>query len=397
MSTESLNLNKHYFRNQHMNKILSLFIFNIILSFAQAAEASPCKKALIFGVSGQDGTLLTEYLLHKNYEVHGVHRLSSTKSMEGIETMLKDNATLQHNFFLHDGDLTDKHSIHILLEKIQPDEVYNLAAQSQVGLSFEIPEYTSQVNAIGPLLILEEIRQLGLAKRTKYFQACTSEMFGIAQEVPQTEKTPFYPRSPYGVSKLFAFWITKNYRETYGIYACSGILYNHESPLRPEAFVTRKITLAACRIKLGLQETLYLGNIDSQRDWGYAKDYVDAMWQMMQQESPADLVIATGKTHTVREFVELAFKELDIEIEWHGSDVHEFGIDKNSGKTIVKIDPQYYRPTETNILVGNAANAEKTLHWKSNTHFKDLVKIMISADYKKALNNGRTGDTLRPE
>ena len=368
-----------------MNKLLSIFTFYVILILSQTADASDNKTALIFGVTGQDGTYLTEFLLKKNYKVHGVHRHDSATGTDNLEIMLNDIAPLQRNFFLHEGDVTDKNTIRTLLETIEPDEVYNLAAQSQVGLSFELAELTTQVNAIGTLHILEAIKQLARTKQIKFFQAGTSEMFGIAQEVPQTENTPFYPRSPYGVSKLFAHWMTKNYRDTHKIFACNGILYNHESPLRPDAFVTRKITLAASKIKLGLQDTLYIGNIDSQRDWGYGKDYVEAMWLMMQHETPSDYVIATGNTHSVREFIEMAFKELDIEIEWHGAGVDEYGTDKMSGKIIVRIDPKFYRPAETNRLVGNPSYAEKTLGWKPKTNFNDLVKIMVDADYQKAL------------
>lgn len=286
---------------------------------------------------------------------------------------------------MHFGDLSDTDNIVDLIRKIQPDEIYNLAAQSHVRVSFDLPEYTAEVDGLGPLRILEAIRFLGLAKKIKYYQASTSELFGAAQETPQKETTPFYPRSPYGVAKLFAYWITVNYRETYGIYACNGILYNHESPLRGETFVTRKVTLGACRNKLGLQDVLYLGNLDSKRDWGYAKDYVEVMWLMLQQDEPDDYVIATGETHSIREMVELAYKELGIHIEWQGTGVDEYGIDQETGKTIVKIDPKYFRPIEVDELIGNSEKAIKILKWKPKTSFQELIKIMIAEDFKIVL------------
>jgi GDPmannose 4,6-dehydratase len=266
---------------------------------------------------------------------------------------------------------------------IQPDEIYNLGAQSHVKVSFELPEYTTEVDALGTLHILEGVRLLGLAKKVKFYQASTSELYGLVQEVPQTEKTPFYPRSPYGVAKLYGYWITRNYRESYGIFACNGILFNHESPLRGETFVTRKITLAACRYALGLQEVLYLGNLDAKRDWGYAKDYVEAMWLMLQYEEPEDFVIATGVAHSVREFVELAYKEVGVEIEWQGSGAEECGFDKQTGKAIVKVDPRYYRPAEVEFLLGDAEKAHRFLNWKPKTSLEELLKIMMKADYEK--------------
>lgn len=349
-------------------------------------ESIHSKKAIIFGITGQDGAYLTEFLLNKNYEVHGVIRQSSLPNTSRLDSLIHNISVFNKRLFLHYGDLTDTMSIFALVQSIQPDEIYNLAAQSHVRVSFDLPEYTAEVDALGPLRILETIKLLNLSKKIKFYQASTSELYGLVQETPQTEKTPFYPRSPYGVAKLYGFWITVNYRESYGIFACNGILFNHESPLRGEIFVTRKITLAACRHKLGLQDVLYLGNLDAKRDWGYAKDYVEAMWLILQQEKPEDYVIAAGETHSVREFVELVFKELGIEIEWHGEGVNEYGINKETGQVIVKIDPQYYRPSEVDLLLGKAEKAEKNLNWKPKTSFKELVKIMVEADYKKVLN-----------
>lgn len=343
------------------------------------------KKAIIFGITGQDGSYLTEFLLNKNYEVHGVIRHTSLVNTTRLNPFLQDSSIFNKRLFLHYGDLTDSVSIIDVIQRVRPDEIYNLAAQSQVRISFEVPEFTAEVDGLGTLRILEAIRVLNLSKSVKFYQASTSELYGLIQENPQTEKTPFYPRSPYGVAKLYAYWMTVNYREAYGMYACNGILFNHESPLRGEMFVTRKITLAACRHKVGLQDILYLGNLDAQRDWGYTKDFVEAMWLMLQQGQPEDFVIATGETHSVREFVECAFKELDIEIEWHGSGVDEYGINKATGEIIVKIDPKNYRPSEVDFLLGDATKAEKALNWKPKTSFKELVKIMIEADYKKAL------------
>ena len=342
------------------------------------------KKALIFGVTGQDGAYLTEFLLEKNYEVHGVKRRSSSPNTSRVDQFYNEPQQSHSCFFLHYGDLTDANNITHLIQEIQPDEIYNLGAQSHVKVSFAMPEYTANVDAMGTLRILEAIQLLGLTKKIKFYQASTSEMFGLVQETPQTEKTPFYPRSPYGVAKLYAHWIAINYRESYDMFAVNGILFNHESPLRAETFVTRKITLAACRQKFGLHDVLYLGNLDAMRDWGYAKDYVEAMWLMLQQETPEDFVIATGETHSVREFVELTYRLLDIEIEWHGEGAGEYGIDKVTGKTLVRVDPNYYRPAEVDFLLGNAAKAEKMLHWKSKTSFPELVKIMVEADLAKA-------------
>lgn len=375
-----------------MNADFSLFLRKwslplLVLAFFSSLigeDGSPRKKALIFGITGQDGAYLTELLLNKNYEVHGVKRRSSSPNTSRIDRFYQESTVENRNFYLHYGDLTDGLSVIGLIKSIQPDEIYNLGAQSHVKVSFEMPTYTAQVDALGTLHILEAINMLGLHKKTKFYQASTSELYGLAQEIPQTEKTPFYPRSPYGVAKLYGYWITVNYREAYQVFACNGILFNHESPLRGETFVTRKITQAACKQKVGSPEILYLGNLNAKRDWGYAKDYVEAMWLMLQQEKPDDFVIATGETHTVREFVELTYKELGIDIEWQGSDLNEQGIDKKTGKILVKIHPRYYRPSEVDILLGKATKAEKILNWKPKTHFKELVKLMVEADLKLA-------------
>lgn len=362
-----------------MYRILFVFyVLNFLIYDVNAASFDHLPKrktALIFGVTGQDGAYLAELLLGKNYEVHGVVRRASTHNIARIENLVGQNTIT-----LHYGDLTDQANIIDIVRKVKPDEIYNLGAQSHVRVSFDIPVYTAETAGLGTLRILEAIRILGLEKSTRFYQASTSELYGLIQETPQTEKTPFYPRSPYAVAKLFAYWTTVNYREAYGIYACNGILFNHESPLREESFVTRKITLGACRNKCGLQDVLYLGNLDSKRDWGYAKDYVEAMWLMLQQKEPSDFVIATEESHSVREFVELAYAELGIEIEWLGSGVNEYGIDKHSGKTIIKIDPKYYRPTEVDFLLGSTLKAKELLQWKSTTSLKELVKIMIAAD-----------------
>lgn len=366
------------------NLLCSIHVFGSEPSANIDTQAKPFKKALIFGVTGQDGAYLTELLLSKNYEVHGVKRPSSVSNTSRIDHFYEGPQTNDRRFVLHYGDIGAGSNIVSLISSIQPDEIYNLAAQSHVLVSFKLPEYTAEVDALGTLRILEAIRIAGLEKKTKFYQASTSEMYGLVQETPQTEKTPFYPRSPYGVAKLFSYWITVNYREAYGIFACNGILFNHESPLRGETFATRKITLAACRQHCGVEDILFLGNLDSKRDWGYAKDYVEAMWLMLQQEKPADYVIATGETHSVREFVELTYKELGIDIEWQGKGVDEYGINKKTGNTIVKIDPLYYRPTEVDLLLGNPAKAEKELLWKPKTNFKELIQIMVESDLKIA-------------
>ena len=339
------------------------------------------KVALITGITGQDGAYLAELLLEKNYEVHGVKRRSSSFNTSRIDHLYKDKHKEDVNFFLHYGDLTDATNLIRIIQEVQPEEIYNLGAQSHVKVSFEIPEYTANSDALGTLRILEAIRILKMENKVRFYQASTSELYGKSQEVPQTETTPFYPRSPYGVAKLYAFWIVKNYREAYGMFACNGILFNHESPIRGETFVTRKITRAASKIKLGIQEKLYLGNLDAQRDWGHAKDYVEGMWQMLQYEKPEDFVLATGKTTTIREFCNLSFKELGIDIKWDGKGVKEVGIDKSSNKVIISIDPNYYRPTEVDLLIGDASKAKKLLNWNPKYDLKSLVKEMVSVDY----------------
>ena len=339
------------------------------------------KIALITGVTGQDGAYLAELLLNKNYEVHGIKRRASSFNTSRIDHLYKDKHKEDVNFFLHYGDLTDSTNLIRIIQEVQPHEIYNLGAQSHVKVSFEVPEYTANSDAVGTLRILEAIRILKMENKVKFYQASTSELYGKAQEVPQTETTPFYPRSPYGVAKLYAFWIVKNYREAYGMFACNGILFNHESPLRGETFVTRKITRAASKIKLGLQEKLYLGNLNAQRDWGHAKDYVEGMWRMLQHEKPEDFVLATGKTTTIREFCNLSFKELGIEIKWEGEGENEVGIDQSSNKVIISIDNNYYRPTEVDLLVGDASKAKKLLSWTPKYELESLVKEMVNADY----------------
>ena len=339
------------------------------------------KIALITGVTGQDGAYLAELLLNKNYEVHGIKRRSSSFNTSRIDHLYKDKHKEDVNFFLHYGDLTDSTNLIRIIQEVQPHEIYNLGAQSHVKVSFEVPEYTANSDALGTLRILEAIRILKMENRVKFYQASTSELYGKAQEVPQTENTPFYPRSPYGVAKLYAFWIVKNYREAYGMFACNGILFNHESPLRGETFVTRKITRAASKIKLGLQEKLYLGNLNAKRDWGHAKDYVEGMWRMLQHEKPEDFVLATGKTTTIREFCNLSFKELGINIKWEGEGENEVGIDQSSNKVIISIDNNYYRPTEVDLLIGDASKAKKLLNWTPKYDLESLVKEMVNADY----------------
>jgi GDPmannose 4,6-dehydratase len=342
------------------------------------------KKALITGVTGQDGAYLAELLLEKGYEVHGIKRRASQFNTDRIDHLYQDFHEENAKFFLHYGDLTDSTNLIRIIQEVQPDEIYNLAAQSHVMVSFETPEYTANADAIGTLRLLEAIRILGLTEKTRFYQASTSELYGEVQETPQTEKTPFYPRSPYAAAKLYGYWITVNYREAYNIYGCNGILFNHESPLRGETFVTRKITRAVARMKLGLQDKIYLGNLDAKRDWGYAKDYVEAMWLMLQQETPSDFVIATGETHSVREFVELAFTEIGISLKWVGSGVEERGIDSSSGKILVEIDPRYFRPTEVDLLLGDATKAKEKLGWEPKVTFKELVKMMVKADIQDA-------------
>lgn len=339
------------------------------------------KKALVTGITGQDGSYLAELLLEKGYEVHGIIRRSSSFNTGRIDHLYKDPHINGVKMFLHYGDLSDSSSISRLIEKIKPDEIYNLAAQSHVKVSFDNPEYTADVTGLGTVRILDAIKDSGI--KTKFYQASTSELYGLVQETPQKETTPFYPRSPYGCAKLYSYWITINYRESYGIYACNGILFNHESPRRGETFVTRKITRGLARILAGKDDCLYLGNLDSKRDWGYAKDYVEGMWLMLQQEKPEDFVLATGETHSVREFIEEACKVAGIDLIWKGKKKKEIGIDKNTKKTIIKIDPRYYRPAEVDLLLGDPTKAKKMLKWKPKTKFKELVKLMMKADMKK--------------
>jgi len=343
------------------------------------------RKALITGITGQDGSYLAELLLDKSYEVHGIIRRSSSFNTGRIDHII-NNDKYNDRFFFHHGDVTDASNLNRLLEKIQPDEIYNLAAQSHVQVSFEIPDYTAQVDALGTLRFLDAIRETHI--ETKFYQASTSELFGKVQEIPQTENTPFYPRSPYGVAKLYGYWIIVNYREAYDLFACNGILFNHESPRRGETFVTRKITRAAARIKEGIQKTLYLGNLDAKRDWGFAPEYCEGMWLMMQQEKPDDYILATGENHTIREFCELTFNELDINIEWKGSEESEMGIDAQTGKQIIGINKKYYRPTEVEQLLGNASKAKNELGWEPKTSFEELVKIMVHSDWEKVKKRG---------
>lgn len=337
------------------------------------------KKALITGITGQDGAYLAEFLLGKGYEVHGIKRRSSLFNTNRIDHLYRDPHEEGVRFFLHHGDLTDSSNLIRIIQQTQPDEIYNLAAQSHVAVSFEEPEYTANSDALGALRILEAIRILGMDKKTRFYQASTSELFGKVQEIPQTEKTPFYPRSPYAVAKLYAYWITVNYREAYGIYACNGILFNHESPVRGENFVTRKITRALARIKLGLQSNLYLGNLDAKRDWGHAKDYVEMQWLMLQQEKPEDFVIATGEQHSVRDFVIMAAEELGITITWKGRGVDEKGYDVD-GNCIILVDPRYFRPTEVETLLGDSTNAREKLGWVPKIGFRELVREMVRED-----------------
>ena len=342
------------------------------------------KKALITGITGQDGAYLAELLLDKGYEVHGIKRRSSLFNTDRIDHLYQDPHERNVRLTLHYGDLTDATNLIRIVQLVQPDEIYNLAAQSHVGVSFETPEYTANSDALGTLRILEAIRILGLEKKTRFYQASTSEMYGKVAETPQKETTPFYPRSPYGAAKVYAYWITVNYREAYGLYACNGILFNHESPLRGETFVTRKITRALTRIKEGLQEVLHLGNIDALRDWGHARDYVKAQWLMLQQPQAEDFVIATGKQYSVRRFVEAAGAHLGMQIEWRGSGVNEVGTDRGTGKAVVKIDPRYFRPTEVETLLGDASKAREKLGWSAETSFEALVKEMVEMDLEAA-------------
>lgn len=341
------------------------------------------KIALITGITGQDGSYLADFLLKKGYIVHGIKRRSSLFNTARIDHLLLDEHSPECKMFLHFGDMTDSLSLLRVIQQVQPNEIYNLAAQSHVAVSFEEPEYTANSDALGTLRILEAIRILGLEKKTRFYQASTSELYGLVQEVPQKESTPFYPRSPYAVSKLYAYWITVNYREAYNIYACNGILFNHESPVRGETFVTRKITRGLTRIKFGLENCLYLGNLDAKRDWGHAIDYVEAQWLMLQQEKPVDYVIASGVQHSVRDFIKAVADELDIKIKWVGTGSNEKGYD-DKGNCIIKIDPRYFRPTEVDSLIGDASKAQRELNWRPKISFQDLVKEMTESDLKHA-------------
>jgi len=341
------------------------------------------KVALITGITGQDGAYLAEFLLKKGYIVHGIKRRASLFNTDRIDHLYQDPHVSNRNLVLHYGDLTDSTNLIRIIQQVQPDEIYNLAAMSHVAVSFDTPEYTANADGIGTLRILEAIRILGLEKKTRFYQASTSELYGLVQEIPQKETTPFYPRSPYAVAKLYAYWITVNYREAYGIYACNGILFNHESPIRGETFVTRKITRALARIKLNLQDCLYLGNMDSLRDWGHARDYVEMQWLMLQQEEADDFVIATGIQYSVRDFVNIAAKELDINITWHGEGVYEIGVDDN-GNVIVRVDARYFRPTEVETLLGDPTKAKEKLGWTPTTTFHELVAEMVREDLKSA-------------
>jgi GDPmannose 4,6-dehydratase len=353
-------------------------------ALSRTTEPTLNKKALIAGITGQDGAYLAELLLEKGYEVHGIKRRCSLFNTSRIDHLYQDPHERNVRLKLHYGDLTDATNLIRIVQLVQPDEIYNLAAQSHVAVSFETPEYTANSDALGTLRILEAIRILGLEKKSRFYQASTSEMYGKVMETPQKETTPFYPRSPYGAAKVYAHWITVNYREAYGLYACNGIMFNHESPLRGETFVTRKITRALTRIKEGLQELLYLGNLDALRDWGHARDYVQAQWLMLQQQQPEDFVIATGRQYSVRKFVETAGAHLGMQIEWIGSGLQEQGIDRKSGRAVVKIDARYFRPTEVEALLGDASKAQEKLGWTAQTSFEDLVREMVEADLEAA-------------
>ncbi|GHT96637.1 GDP-mannose 4,6-dehydratase [Spirochaetia bacterium] len=338
------------------------------------------KKALITGITGQDGAYLSEFLLKKGYEVHGIKRRSSSFNTQRIDHLYRDPHVKNNHFILHFGDLTDTTNLVRIIQQVQPDEIYNLGAQSHVQVSFEVPEYTADSDGLGTLRLLEAIRILGMEKRVRFYQASTSELFGKVQEIPQKETTPFYPRSPYACAKLYAYWITVNYRESYGMYACNGILFNHESPVRGETFVTRKITRAVARIKLGLQEKLYMGNIDAKRDWGFAGDYVELMWFMLQQPEPDDYVMATGVTTTVRDFITMAFQEAGISLIWEGVGIDEKGKDAANGNILVEIDPRYFRPAEVELLIGDPTKAMMKLGWKPKVHLPELIKMMVQND-----------------
>jgi GDPmannose 4,6-dehydratase len=342
------------------------------------------KKALITGITGQDGSYLADLLIAKGYEVHGIRRRTSLFNTQRIDHLYKDIHESKVNMYLHFGDMTDTSSLMSIIQKVRPDEIYNLAAQSHVAVSFEEPEYTANSDALGALRVLEAVRLLGMSKTVRFYQASTSELYGLVQESPQKETTPFYPRSPYAVAKLYAYWITINYREAYGIYACNGILFNHESPNRGETFVTRKITRALARIKLGLQDCLYLGNLNARRDWGHARDFVEAQWLMLQQDKPLDLVIATGEQHSVRDFVNLACAELALNVEWVGCGADEVGLLAGTNRVIVRVDPRYFRPTEVETLLGDSSKARKILGWQPKTSFSELVREMVDEDMQQA-------------
>ncbi len=342
------------------------------------------KVAFITGITGQDGAYLAELLLKKDYIVHGLKRRSSSFNTGRIDHLYQDPHVNKRNFILHHGDLTDSTNLIRIIQEIQPDEIYNLAAQSHVQVSFETPEYTANADGLGTLRILEAIRLLNMADKTKFYQASTSELYGMVQEVPQNEKTPFYPRSPYAIAKLYGYWITINYREAYNLYACNGILFNHESPVRGETFVTRKITRAVARISMGTQERVYLGNLDAKRDWGHASDFVEGMWRMLQQEEPEDFVLATGVTTTIREFTERSFAEVGITLEWSGNGVDETGRDAKSGNILVSIDPAYFRPTEVDLLIGDASKAREKLGWQPTCNLQQMIEEMIKADLEEA-------------
>jgi GDPmannose 4,6-dehydratase len=342
------------------------------------------KTALITGITGQDGAYLSEFLLKKGYEVHGVKRRASSFNTQRIDHLYQDPHTANKNFILHYGDLTDTSNLIRILQEVRPVEIYNLGAQSHVQVSFEVPEYSADADGLGVLRLLEAIRILDMTKQVRFYQASTSELFGKVQAVPQSETTPFYPRSPYACAKLYGYWITVNYRESYGLYACNGILFNHESPLRGETFVTRKVTRAAARIKLGLQKKLYMGNIDAKRDWGFAGDYVELMWLMLQQDAPDDYVMATGVTTTVRDFIGMAFAEAGITLKWEGNGIGEKGIDADSGRVLVEIDPRYFRPAEVDLLIGDPSKAMRKLGWKPKVQLPELVKMMVASDIRLA-------------
>lgn len=352
-------------------------------SVAKGLKMNKIKVALITGVTGQDGAYLAEFLLNKGYEVHGIKRRASLFNTDRIDHLYQDPHEIGRKLILHYGDMTDSLSLVRIIQQVQPDEIYNLAAQSHVAVSFEEPEYTANSDALGTLRILEAIRILGLEKKTRFYQASTSELYGLVQEVPQKETTPFYPRSPYAVAKLYAYWITVNYREAYGIYACNGILFNHESPIRGETFVTRKITRGLARIKLGIQNCIFMGNLDAKRDWGHARDYIEMQWLMLQQDKPEDFVIATGLQYSVRDFITLSARELGIKISWEGEGVQEVGKDEN-GRVIVKVDSRYFRPTEVDSLLGDPTKAKEKLGWVPKISFNDLVREMVHEDLKSA-------------